>query len=161
MVQSFLYCNLLLTPPSGKPCRCGDYTWQLSSWAACDAACGEGTATRNITCLHKGVEVEVESEEYVNECVGQGLPPSTRACFARPCAGVMWSVGPWSGCQAGRASRSVTCVTLTGQIADAGVSMHPEHRYYGAFHFYEQTRQAVSALKVLHSLAMNTVFTKM
>lgn len=108
-----------------EPCSaaaCGQYSFVTSPWGACSALCGsDGTASRNVSCQHNGVQVDPTSDEYTQNCLPLVEPFSVQPCFATPCEPYMWRTGAWSNCTSGMQNRTVSCQRVRGGSADASV----------------------------------------
>jgi len=93
-------------------CSSLDKEWRTSVWLPCDAQCGSGQATRNVTCVLKA------TGEEATGCAGT-QPSATGVCNAHPCP--KWVVSEWSKCDAkcgqGNQNRTVQCKDAFGSIA--------------------------------------------
>ena len=121
-----LWFNSLL--PAAESCSlaaCGQYSFVVSPWGSCSSLCGSsGTASRNVTCMHSGAEVDATSDEYTQNCLPLGEPISVQPCFATPCEPYMWRTAAWSNCTSGTQNRTVSCQRVKGGSADASVWLH-------------------------------------
>jgi hypothetical protein len=126
-----------------SPCVLAYYFF-YEPWGACSAACGGGTRSRVLECIHR---VDLRPSTSVDDCQDYDgntipistLPPTTGACNTQACPTTLatWSVGPWSDCSAapsindragvrypdgtrltcgGVRSRAVRCVDPTGAL---------------------------------------------
>ena len=118
-------CDASVFDLPAEPCSaaaCGPYSFVTSPWGSCSALCGsDGTASRTVSCLHNGVQVEPTSDEYTQNCLPLGEPFSVRPCFATPCEPYMWRTGAWNNCTSGIQNRTVSCQRVRGGSADASV----------------------------------------
>lgn len=121
-VQAPVFQSLGLPAEPCSVAPCGQYSFETSPWGSCSALCGsDGTASRNVTCMHNGAEVDATSDEYTQNCLPLGEPFSVRPCFATPCEPYMWRTTAWSNCTSGMQNRTVSCQRVRGGSADASV----------------------------------------
>ncbi|KAK2706695.1 hypothetical protein QYM36_014662 [Artemia franciscana] len=69
------------------------YQWAYGAWSECNASCGGGQQTRNVSCSRTS-NFEVVSD---NLCDPQLMPSSVRPCNTDPCP-AKWFIGNWTEC---------------------------------------------------------------
>jgi hypothetical protein len=69
-------------------------SWHISEWSACSALCGDGQQRRDVKCHAKKDNVTTVYED--SHC-SEEKPEWYRRCYLKPCEGVDWITGPWSG----------------------------------------------------------------
>ena len=98
---------------AGSDCTTPEY--RTSSWQACNATCGGGVSTRDVTCYWSVDNVTQVVDATEASCTAAGLerPSATRACNTAPCVSYLWSVTEWSLCSpaacGGTRTRTVSC----------------------------------------------------
>ena len=121
-------CSHLTRPASEQYCDqpCLSDVWLVGQWGPCSAACGQGKASRKVTCL--------------GHCDQQARPEDQQDCEAAAECGeeeAEWLTGRWSVCShhcgPGRQTRTVHCVltqpdsgtSRLGRAEDCGKKRKP------------------------------------
>lgn len=97
-----------------------DFSWLISDWGTCTAACGGGTQSRSIVC--KAADGTDASD---NRCPSP-KPALTQACNTEACMNAYnWRTTDWSACSktcgSGTQTRIVYCANQSGATADASL----------------------------------------
>jgi len=98
---------------------CSTFGWVAERWGACDASCGGGVQTREVTCVDGDLNPAAASQ-----CAGEA-PPATRACNQQACETFSWVAGEYGDCKVaggapcgdGVRRREVACVSSRGHRA--------------------------------------------
>jgi hypothetical protein len=121
-------CNAVDEPSEKEVCvDVSQCAWVAGDFAACDNACGDGTATRPVDCRHPNGAVVPD-----DLCGALLKPDTTQACADT--SGCTWVTGAFGGCSSacgdGTRARTVTCTDTGGQpVADTlcdGLDKPPE-----------------------------------
>ncbi|ACL04284.1 Thrombospondin, type 1 repeat protein [Desulfatibacillum aliphaticivorans] len=112
------YCAEI-KPSSSQACNEDPcvYSWMVSAWGDCSAACGGGMQTRSVTCQDQTGNIAADGL-----CTG-AKPSETQACNTEACV-YNWVVSAWGDCSAdcggGTQTRSVACQDQGGNVVSDG-----------------------------------------
>ncbi|XP_015229727.1 PREDICTED: A disintegrin and metalloproteinase with thrombospondin motifs 16-like [Cyprinodon variegatus] len=109
------YCNPRTRPAAGViPCNTHPCpaSWSAGEWSACSRNCGGGEQTRQVHCVQKTSQSNVDT--LPNSQCPHSAPTTRQACNTHSCPPV-WTTGPWSQCSRkcghGLKKRSVFCTS--------------------------------------------------
>jgi hypothetical protein len=118
VVDNF-YCTGL-EPPSSEACNtqacgAGEYAFKAGPYGSCDAECGGGNRTRDVSCF----KVNTGYAYPFSYCKGQDIPVMTQPCNPQRCANLAYRTDPWgdcdSDCGGGIRRRKASCYdTISG-----------------------------------------------
>ncbi|XP_062873362.1 ADAMTS-like protein 2 [Trichomycterus rosablanca] len=123
-------CDRELKPLAVQPCgdpNCPPH-WVEQEWEQCNATCGRGVKSRQVTCA--GLEGGVFKEFPDHVCSRSSKPEESATCFERPCS--KWFTTSWSQCSktcgSGLKVREVKCYQgdEIGQSCDS--ALRPQAR---------------------------------
>uniref|UniRef100_A0A8C9R511 ADAM metallopeptidase with thrombospondin type 1 motif 16 n=1 Tax=Scleropages formosus TaxID=113540 RepID=A0A8C9R511_SCLFO len=107
------YCNPRYRPTTGLvPCNTQPCppSWSVGEWGPCSQRCGRGEQTRQVRCLQRTSQNQVEV--VADARCAQPMPLRRQTCSAHTCP-PEWSTGPWSQCSRkcgkGVRRRTVVC----------------------------------------------------
>lgn len=92
------------------------FSWDISTWNTCDAACDGGTQTRTVVCKDPDGSVNPDGR-----CPGD-KPTTSQICNVQTCTSdYTWLIGDWSTCSktcgGGVQTRSIVCKYKDGTTA--------------------------------------------
>eukprot|EP00753_Platysulcus_tardus_P001088 PLAT11040.1.p2 GENE.PLAT11040.1~~PLAT11040.1.p2 ORF type:complete len:642 (+),score=333.62 PLAT11040.1:205-1926(+) len=101
------HCDDDLKPATHKPCdEQPPCLWLPSEWSHCSKPCGEGSRTRELSCVAEGSEQPLSAQL----CSAERKPAESEVCKLAECA---WRVGAWGDCSvpcgSGVQLRTVRC----------------------------------------------------
>jgi predicted outer membrane repeat protein len=111
-------------PNKTVPGNCGcdlpeENQWMIGSWSPCSVNCGDGVATRVVSCIDCNGNLKPDFE-----CPGQ-KPTTSQPCnLGDCCQNFTWDFSEWSTCSAtcggGTQSRTVYCLDCDGNVTSDG-----------------------------------------